>query len=185
MKKTLNPSKLRRFVDTRERTRQQRITMFLTKNDLLKRFKLPFMGLFAFVTVSVTGGYSTEARADLRVCNKTSTMVGVAVGYRLKEGWMTEGWWRIPANICTSVIEGDLGSRYFYINAEDAETGGQWKGPVFMCTSNKEFKIKGLEDCFARGFERTGFFEVDTGNQKNWQVQLTDANQTKKDEKSQ
>ena len=43
-----------------------------------------------------------------------------------------------------------------------------------MCTRDKEFTIRGIEDCLARGFDRTGFFEVDTGEQKNWTIQLTD-----------
>ena len=37
--------------------------------------------------------------------------------------------------------------------------------------------LPGLQDCLARGFNRTGFFEVDTGEQKNWTVQLTDRSQ--------
>ena len=32
----------------------------------------------------------------------------------------------------------------------------------------------GTEDCLARGFDRTGFFEVDTGEQPSWTVQLTE-----------
>ena len=55
------------------------------------------------------------------------------------------------------------------------ERGGEWKGKAFMCTSDREFKIDGRQDCFVRGYERTGFFEVDTGKDaKNWTVQLTD-----------
>ena len=29
-------------------------------------------------------------------------------------------------------------------------------------------------NCLARGYDRTGFFEVDTGEQRSWTVQLTD-----------
>ena len=43
-----------------------------------------------------------------------------------------------------------------------------------MCTRDKEFTIRGTEDCLARGYDRTGFFEVDTGEQRSWTVQLTD-----------
>ena len=180
-----NDDKTRRFVDTRTGTRQLRIRSKRTPIGLLKRFNSTSALSILALTFGAYFSNFSVAQADLRVCNKTDALIGVSVGYRLNKTWMTEGWWRIPANICTSVIEGDLGARYFYLHAEDAKTGGQWQGPVFMCTSNKEFKIKGLEDCFARGFERTGFFEVDTGNQKSWQVQLTEANQTQKDEKSQ
>jgi uncharacterized membrane protein len=39
------------------------------------------------------------------------------------------------------------------------------------------FTIRGIEDCVARGYERSGFFEVDTGEQKSWTVQLTEPGQ--------
>ena len=55
------------------------------------------------------------------------------------------------------------------------ESGGEWKGKAFMCTRDREFRIEGRQDCFVRGYDRTGFFEVDTGKDaKNWTVQLTD-----------
>jgi len=136
---------------------------------------LALVGLFSTVS------FVPQARADLKVCNDTKSLTGVAIGYRAKDDWTMEGWWRIPAGVCASLIEGDLSARYFYVYAEDADTGGQWRGPIFMCTSSKEFKIDGLKDCFARGYERTGFFEIDTGNQQNWQVRLTEANQSKKE----
>jgi hypothetical protein len=46
-----------------------------------------------------------------------------------------------------------------------------------MCTRDKEFTIRGIEDCLARGFDRTGFFEVDTGEQRSWTVQLTESSE--------
>ena len=44
-----------------------------------------------------------------------------------------------------------------------------------MCTRDKEFTIRGIEDCLARGYDRTGFFEVDTSEQRSWTVQLTES----------
>ncbi|MDD9910349.1 MAG: DUF1036 domain-containing protein [Ahrensia sp.] len=127
--------------------------------------------------LALVGGVTaaSPAQADLQVCNDTKSLVGVSIGYRLDDDWITEGWWRVPATVCTSVIEGKLNARYFYIHAEEADAGGRWRGPVFMCTSNKQFKVQGVQDCFARGYERAGFFEVDTGEQESWQVRLTEA----------
>ena len=68
-------------------------------------------------------------------------------------------------------------ARYYYIYALDYDRGGEWSGQAFMCSRDKEFTIKGTENCLARGFDRTGFFEVDTGEQRAWTVQLTDANE--------
>src|SRR5690349_24316962 len=48
-------------------------------------------------------------------------------------------------------------------------------GQAYMCTRDKEFAIRGIGDCLARGYDRTGFFEVDTGEQRAWTVQLTES----------
>ena len=154
-------------------------------SKLLKRFKLASAGCAALLMLAGHALTASNARAEFKVCNKSDSLIGVAIGYKLDEEWITEGWWRIPADICTSIIEGDLTSRYFYLHAESVDADGKWRGPVFMCTSNIEFKIRGVKDCFARGYERTGFFEVDTAEQKSWQVRLTNDNQTKKDDQSQ
>ena len=143
------------------------------------RGSVPPLRMFLILSLAlVSWPLATPARADLTVCNDTKALVGVAVGYRSQAGWVSEGWWRIPASACASVFEGDLKARFFYLHAEDEEAKERWRGPVFMCTSVKEFRIEGLEDCYARGFERTGFFEVDTGDQKNWRVRLSDEQKT-------
>ncbi|MTI00125.1 DUF1036 domain-containing protein [Roseibium sp. RKSG952] len=115
-----------------------------------------------------------EAKADLRLCNKTESQVGVAIGYKDKSDWVTEGWWNLQANTCETLVPGALVSRYYYIYAVDYDQFGEWGGRAFMCTRQREFTIRGIEDCVARGFERTGFFEIDTGEQSSWTVQLTE-----------
>lgn len=117
---------------------------------------------------------TAPARADFRVCNATQSLVGVGIGYRAKAGWITEGWWHIEGSTCKTLIEGPLSSRFYYLYAEDAERGGRWDGPISMCVAEKEFKIAGVNDCFARGFQRAGFQEYDTGEQASWMVQFTD-----------
>ncbi|NVK33351.1 MAG: DUF1036 domain-containing protein [Rhodobacteraceae bacterium] len=126
---------------------------------------------FAFVCLSFS---SSNALADLRLCNKTESKVGVAIGYKDKSDWITEGWWNLDANSCETLVPGTLVSRYYYIYAVDYDQFGEWGGRAFMCTREKEFTIRGIEDCVARGYERTGFFEIDTGEQSSWTVQLTE-----------
>ena len=74
-----------------------------------------------------------------------------------------------------NVGEGPLVARFYYIYAVDYDRGGEWSGKAFMCTRDKEFTIRGIEDCLARGYDRTGFFEVDTTEQRSWTVQLTES----------
>ena len=115
-----------------------------------------------------------SARADFRLCNNTGSRVGVAIGYKDAEGWTTEGWWNISSRTCDTLLRGALVARYYYIYAVDYDRGGEWSGHAFMCSREKEFTIRGTENCLARGFDRTGFFEVDTTEQRSWTVQLTD-----------
>src|SRR3954454_10331388 len=120
----------------------------------------------------------SPARADFRVCNVTASRVGVAIGSRDKEGWVTEGWWNVTAKNCETILKGPLAARYYYVYAIDYDQGGEWGGKSFMCTREKEFTIRGFENCLARGYDRTGFFEIDSGEQKSWTVQLSEAAQT-------
>jgi uncharacterized membrane protein len=125
------------------------------------------------------------ARADFRLCNNTGSRVGVAIGYKDTEGWTTEGWWNISARNCETLLRGALVARYYYIYAVDYDRGGEWSGHAFMCTREKEFTIRGTDNCLARGFDRTGFFEIDTGQQRAWTVQLTDTAEQPPNEPSQ
>lgn len=122
----------------------------------------------------VLAAAASDAYADLRICNKTSSRIGIAVGYKNQTAWTTEGWWNLPASTCETLLAGPLVSRYYYIYAIDYDRGGEWSGRSFMCTQEKTFTITGIEDCLKRGFERTGFFEIDTGEQRSWTVQLTE-----------
>lgn len=119
---------------------------------------------------------SAPAKADLRMCNTTSSRIGVAIGYRDAQGWVTEGWWNLSPRGCETLLRGTLAARFYYVYALDYDKGGEWTGKSVMCTRNKEFTIRGIEDCLARGYDRSGFFEVDTGEQKSWTIQLTDNN---------
>jgi len=115
------------------------------------------------------------ANADFRLCNNTGSRVGVAIGYKDNEGWTTEGWWNVSSRSCETLLRGALVARYYYIYAVDYDRGGEWSGKAYMCSREKEFTIRGTDNCLARGYDRTGFFEVDTGEQRSWTVQLTDA----------
>lgn len=121
--------------------------------------------------------FAAAARADFRLCNNATTRVSVSLSYTDGAGWVTEGWWNLKSGACEVLLRGALAAQFYYVYAMD-ERGGEWKGKAFMCTRDREFRIEGRENCLVRGFDRTGFFEIDTGKDaKNWTVQLTDANQ--------
>ena len=117
----------------------------------------------------------SAAQADLRVCNKTESRVGIAIGYKAERDWTTEGWWMVEADSCATLLKGPLVGRFYYMYAVDYDEGGEWGGTsAYLCTQEKEFTIEGVNDCVARGYQRTGFYEVDTGHQESWTIQLTE-----------
>jgi uncharacterized membrane protein len=128
-------------------------------------------GVSGAITIDPTAG-------GLRLCNKTASRVGVAIGYKRSDIWTTEGWWNVATGACDTLVAGPLVSRFYYVYAVDYDQGGVWGGKAIMCTRDKMFTINGIEDCVARGFQRTGFFEVDTGEQRSWTVQLTEPGTT-------
>jgi uncharacterized membrane protein len=117
---------------------------------------------------------SLPAKADLQLCNRTASKVQAAVGYKDKDGWVSEGWWSANPQACMKLVQGNLQARYYYIYAIDRQKGGNWGGKALFCMKEKIFTIRGINDCVGRGFEQQGFFEVDTGEKADWTVNLSD-----------
>jgi uncharacterized membrane protein len=117
---------------------------------------------------------ATPAAAELKLCNATASRIGISIGYQDPEGWSTEGWWNIAAQTCETLLKGNLPSRFVYIHAVDYDRSGEWAGANVMCTAEKSFAIRGVQECQKRGYKKSGFFEVDTGESKEWTVRLTD-----------
>jgi uncharacterized membrane protein len=133
--------------------------------------------LRAFSVAAILSGglaFPSLARAELKLCNSTSSRIGVAIGYKDKDGWASEGWWNVDSQSCALLIQDKLRARFYYVYAFDYDKGGEWGGVIPMCTNDVEFTIKGIENCDGRGFKKSGFFEVDTQEQTDWTVKLTD-----------
>jgi uncharacterized membrane protein len=137
-----------------------------------KRWRFALLPALALVCLLGLG--IEQARADLKLCNTTASRVGVSIGYKDTEGWATEGWWNIASHTCETLLKGVLIGSFYYIHAVDYDRGGEWAGTLFMCTDDKSFTIRDTQDCVKRGYKRTGFFEVDTGEERDWTVRLTD-----------
>jgi uncharacterized membrane protein len=118
-------------------------------------------------------GFAAPAHADLKLCNNTASRVGVAIGYKDKDGWASEGWWTAEPNKCLNLLKGALIARYYYVYAVDYEKGGSWGGKSMMCIRDKIFTIRGFNECEGRGYSKVGFFEVDTGEESDWTISLS------------
>ncbi len=140
----------------------------------LPRFQAALLRAAVLTSASVLGVSAGPAVADLKLCNATSSRIGVAIGYQDGKQWTTEGWWNIASQTCETLLKGTLSSQFYYVHAVDYDRGGEWAGTNLMCTSEKSFTIRGTQDCQKRGYKRTGFFEVDTNDAKDWTIRLTD-----------
>ncbi len=132
-----------------------------------------------FFILGVTGAISvaSAAHAELKLCNGTGSRVGVAIGYRDKDGWTSEGWWNVESQSCALLIQDKLRAQYYYVYAIDYDKGGEWGGKIPMCTQDGEFTIRGNDNCDGRGYKKSTFFEVDTQEQNDWTVKLTEQNE--------
>jgi uncharacterized membrane protein len=86
----------------------------MTDSSVGVEIRVPMKRLLAlgFLAALGFGLSSTAALADLKLCNKTDSRVGVALGYKDKEGWASEGWWNVGPNNCETLLKGPLIARY-------------------------------------------------------------------------
>jgi len=118
--------------------------------------------------------FTVPARAEFAVCNKADVDVKVALGTYNGSNLVSKGWWTIAKQRCKTLIAGRLDARYYYLFGTDGAEG-TWNGETYFCTSPEgTFEIAGRGNCAARGYDRKGFFAVDTGNSPNWKQSLSD-----------
>jgi uncharacterized membrane protein len=130
------------------------------------------LGIATLVTVA-------PSEAELRVCNKSTAKLDVAVGYDGgRQGWIAEGWWTIEVNKCSVVKGGDLDARYYYLYAR-ADGGAEWDGTdgegAPFCIKDEKFTLYQSRygdnrdsACKKAGLYSQSFFQVDVGDYRRW-----------------
>ena len=80
---------------------------------------------------------------------------------------------RSAPKTCAELLTGPLQARFYYLYASDG-AGGTWEGKTHFCIApDAKFLAPGRNDCAHRGFDRRGFFEVDTGKSPDWTQTLS------------
>ena len=134
----------------------------------------PSLSLGIAVFALAMMAYAPNANAALSFCNRTTTAVEAALGYRNDENsttqtWTSEGWWRIEPGQCARVFSEDLSQRFYFYYAHalasaDKDTAPTvWSGKYIFCTDDKAFRVTGDGDCASRNYQSTGFQELDLG----------------------
>ncbi|HJS45649.1 MAG TPA: DUF1036 domain-containing protein [Rhizomicrobium sp.] len=131
--------------------------------------------LLLAVTLGMTGLplMADPAFAAFNVCNRSSLAVRAAIGRFDGTHWTSEGWWTIQPQACAPILTGPLQGRFYYLYASDG-AAGTWEGKTYFCVApDKRFRAVGRGTCAKRGFDRRGFFEVDTGKKPDWTQSLS------------
>ena len=102
------------------------------------------------------------AMAGLAVCNDTTVLHSVAIGYKVKGDWVSQGWWNIEPDQCVTVLAEDLVNRYYYLTAHADGWAFDDEG-IGFCILADVFDITGDQDCDGRGYSQGKFLELDTG----------------------
>ena len=115
------------------------------------------------------------AEAAFNVCNKTELADPGGAGplrrHQLDQRRLVDD--QRPQT-CADLVTGPLQARYYYLYASDG-AAGTWEGKTaFLRRARRpSFRAAGRGDCAKRGFDRRGFFEVDTGNKPDWTQTLS------------
>ena len=141
---------------------------------LLSNTRVPLSVIASFVFVSVATGNPSPASAALSFCNRTKVAIEAALGYRADtenktDEWISEGWWRIESGQCARVYNQPLALRFYFYYAHALSQASKdapptvWSGKYTLCTDIKAFRAEGADNCAPRGFQSTGFQELDLG----------------------
>jgi uncharacterized membrane protein len=125
----------------------------------------------ALVTALLLAG-SGPAKAEFKVCNKTSEKVAVALGFRQQGIWMSQGWWNVEPARCATLLPGKLSETRYYLYA-DAKAHNWFMGGGFrFCAKNDEFKLTGNSNCLLQGAIALGFREVAVGKNASFTYEI-------------
>ena len=110
-----------------------------------------------------------EAKADLRVCNRSSYKAYVAVSYYNRQSvWNSFGWKHVFGGECETVFRGDmrLNAPYVYITDNN---WNPWKLSVsdrvsYFCITQSRFNIVNANRRCERGMQRVQFQRVISNN---------------------
>jgi len=128
----------------------------------------------ASIALVLLAASHAPASADFRVCNKTRSLINLAVGTIAGDDFSTEGWWTVTPGSCATLVRGPLTGRYLYLYATDINGADVLKGAVSMCVDRGKFKVFGIENCWRRGLQAVTFAEIDTLASPDWTTFLTE-----------
>jgi uncharacterized membrane protein len=101
---------------------------------------------------------ATPACADLRLCNRTSYVLDLAIALEDKGAAATRGWFRVDPGQCRGVLAGAIEAENIYVYARAlpvyAASPLPENGQMELCVADGNFVIAGASSCTARNAQR-------------------------------
>ena len=101
-------------------------------------------------------GEAVPSRAELKICNRMSYVVDIAIGIEDKEATATRGWFRIDPAACRVVAQGALSADRILLAAHALGVYGAsplpQNGGDTLCTAPGDFVIAAARQCRAGQF---------------------------------
>jgi uncharacterized membrane protein len=121
-------------------------------------------GLDAIYPALMKEAANAQAQVGLTFCNRSASVLWVALGQDQDGRKTARGWWRIAAGKCEKVVKDRLAQRYLFAHASNDKGGadGVWGGRFQFCTKDAMFEMEGEQACESRAGVSTGFFAIDT-----------------------
>ena len=80
--------------------------------------------------------------------------------------YLSKGWYGFDKGQCFVMWPGPLQHRYFFVYAQNKQTGKEWKGDLLVCVSREPFELS-APGCGSDKYSRP-FVRIDTGNSASW-----------------
>ena len=128
---------------------------------------------------SILAGAQTRPPASsegFQICNRSGQDVELATTVDLGDQggapgiYLSKGWYGFDNGQCFVMWPGTLQHRYFFVYAQNKQTGQEWKGDVPVCVSREPFELSS-PSCGADKYSRP-FVRIDTGNSASWTYNL-------------
>jgi uncharacterized membrane protein len=113
------------------------------------RFGLRSKASLAAALLTSCVALASEARADLKICNRMSYVVEAAIGIDDKSATATRGWFRIDPAACRVVAQGSITAERILLHARSLPVYGASPAPQNgtdnLCIAPKDFVIAGRQ----------------------------------------
>lgn len=129
--------------------------------DFKKRLKLaPAATSGDLFDALETEALKTATPAGFAICNDTAKSVAAAIGQKLRNDWISHGWWKIAAGSCAKVADTLQGVDSIFLFVQKINGPPLVGGTNKFCVADIEFDIQGRGRCAARGLSEAGFAET-------------------------